>query len=131
MDSQSLHGWRAITISFMEKGRSSGSLWDQFSHSPSPMSPQRGPALHSGSKGHISSLSKFCAVFAVGNCCQENDRAGFAAQVRINVPLLGLFARGCSSERHFTLQISNLSCKPIGSSEQSRRLGGQQRGTAG
>lgn len=59
------------------------------------------------------------------------DGAGFVAQVGINVPLLGLFARGCGSERHFTLQISNLSCKPPGSSEQSRRLGGQERGMAG
>lgn len=59
------------------------------------------------------------------------DGAVFVAKVGINVSLLGLFARGCGSERHFTLQISNLSCKPPGSSEQSRRLGGQERGMAG
>lgn len=59
------------------------------------------------------------------------DGAGFVAQVGLNVPLLGLFARGCGSERHFTLQISNLSCKPPGSSVQSGWLGGQEGGMAG
>lgn len=68
-------------------------------------------------------------------CCREllpgKDGAGFAAEVRMNVPLPGLFAWGCGTERHFTLQISNLSCKPTGSSEQSGRLRGHERGTAG
>lgn len=75
-------------------------------------------------------LQVMCSV-----CCREllprRDGDGFAAQRRINVPLLGLFAWVCGTERHFTLQISNLYSKPTGSSEQSRRLRGQERGMAG
>lgn len=67
-------------------------------------------------------------------CCREllpgKAGAGFAAEVLLNVPLLGLFARGCGTERCFTLQIGDLSGKPTGSSKQSRRLGGQERGMA-
>lgn len=46
------------------------SVGSALSFSVRYISPE-GHALHSGSKGHISFLSKFCAVFAVGNCCQE------------------------------------------------------------